>query len=266
MADHPQNIQRLLKIMATLRTPEKGCPWDLEQNFATIAPYTIEEAYEVAEAIDRGDMGGLKDELGDLLFQVVFHSQMASEAGHFTFDDVVKNVCEKMIRRHPHVFADASIKTADAQIENWENIKEQERAKKPDFSVLADVPHALPALMRAQKLGKRAAREGFDWPDLSGAIEKLDEELEEVLGAAADGDDDAAYEEVGDLLFAVVNLARHLNVDAEDALRRANKKFTRRFQHIERALREKKLPMKSQDLDALEALWVEAKLQEKGGL
>lgn len=266
MADHPQNIQRLLKIMATLRTPEKGCPWDLEQNFATIAPYTIEEAYEVAEAIDRGDMGSLKDELGDLLFQVVFHSQMASEAGHFTFDDVVKNVCEKMIRRHPHVFADASIKTADAQIENWENIKEQERAKKPDFSVLADVPHALPALMRAQKLGKRAAREGFDWPDLSGAIEKLDEELEEVLGAAADGDDDAAYEEVGDLLFAVVNLARHLNVDAEDALRRANKKFTRRFQHIERALREKKLPMKSQDLDALEALWVEAKLQEKGGL
>ena len=256
MANHQQNIQRLLEIMATLRTPEKGCPWDLEQNFATIAPYTIEEAYEVAEAIDRGDMGGLKDELGDLLFQVVFHSQMASEAGHFTFDDVVKNVCEKMIRRHPHVFADASIKTADAQIENWENIKEQERAKKPDFSVLADVPHALPALMRAQKLGKRAAREGFDWPDLSGAIEKLDEELEEVLGAAADGDDDAACEEVGDLLFAVVNLARHLNVDAEDALRRANKKFTRRFQHIERALREKNLPMKSQDLDSLEALWV----------
>lgn len=252
--------------MARLRNPVGGCPWDVAQNFATIAPYTIEEAYEVAQAIADNDMPALKDELGDLLFQAVFHAQMASEAGHFTFEDVVANVCQKMIRRHPHVFADASITTADAQVENWEKIKERERAEKQSTntlpSALGDVPLALPALMRAQKISNRAARVGFDWPDLTGVIEKVEEELDEVLAAATEGDAHAMHEEIGDLLFAVTNLARALNVDAEEALRSANRKFIARFYHMEAALTASGKSMQDQDLQALEALWQQAKLAE----
>lgn len=263
MSTNPSSITELLTIMATLRNKNGGCPWDIEQNFATIAPYTIEEAYEVSDAIAKNDMPALKDELGDLLFQTVFHAQMASEAGHFTFDDVVKNVCEKMRRRHPHVFGDADVKTADAQIENWEVIKAEERAKKnTGAGALGDIPAALPELMRAQKISKRASRVGFDWPDISGVIEKVEEELDEVLAAASQGDTDAVAEEMGDLLFAVTNLSRALDVDAEEALRRANRKFTRRFEHMEAALKARGQRMEELDIDALEQLWQHAKQAE----
>ncbi len=259
----PTSIPRLLEIMAKLRAPEGGCPWDLEQNFATIAPYTIEEAYEVYQAITDGDKQALKDELGDLLFQVVFHAQMAAEEGAFTFEDVVENVCEKMIRRHPHVFGDASIATADAQVENWEKVKERERAEKraAQQSILADVPLALPALMRAQKLSNRAARVGFDWPDMQGILEKIDEELEELYSAAVDADEDAISEELGDVLFSITNLARALGVDAEAALRGTNQKFIRRFNYIEHTLGARGEALESQPLEVLEALWNEAKLK-----
>lgn len=261
-------ITQLLSIMARLRDKQTGCPWDVEQNFTTIAPYTIEEAYEVAEAIRLNDMAELKNELGDLLFQVVFHAQMASECGHFTFDEVVQAVCEKMLMRHPHVFGEATIDSANAQIENWEKIKERERAEKQAHasdqfqSVLDDVAHALPALMRAQKLGKRAARAGFDWPDIQGVIEKVEEELDEVLHAATQGDEAAITEEIGDLLFAVTNLARHVGADAEEALRQANYKFTRRFQAVERAAKQANTPLDTLDIEALEALWQQAKHDE----
>ena len=249
---------RLLSIMARLRDRESGCPWDIEQNFSTIAPYTIEEAYEVAEAIASGDRDAMQDELGDLLLQVVFHSQMASEEGSFTFEDVARSINDKMIRRHPHVFAEAAITNADAQTENWENIKKQERDAKAKHGVLADVPTALPALMRAQKLQKRAARVGFDWPDISGVIAKVYEELaevEEVLDNKT-----ALSEELGDLLFAVVNIARFADIDAEEALRAANRKFIRRFEHVERTLG---AAISHSSLDAMEAAWNEAKRQEK---
>ncbi len=256
-------IEKLLEIMARLRSPEGGCPWDLEQNFATIAPYTIEEAYEVADAIARGHMGDLKDELGDLLLQVVFHAQMASEAGLFTFDDVAASINDKMIRRHPHVFADASFDTADAQTVNWENIKAEERKKKTDTSrTLADVPTALPALMRAQKLQSRAARVGFDWPDTSGVIAKIKEEIAEVEEAIAAHDDAHIAEELGDLLFAVTNLVRFVKADAETALRDANHKFTRRFESIEDALTTQGRNVKDASLDEMEALWNAAKARE----
>ena len=252
----------LLAIMARLRDKNGGCPWDIEQDFSTIAPYTIEEAYEVADAIAANDMHALKDELGDLLFQVVFHAQMATEAGHFSFDDVVKNVNEKMLRRHPHVFGDADITSADAQVKNWEVIKAEERAGKGSTSALGDIPSALPELMRAQKISKRAARVGFDWPDLQGVIEKVDEELDEVLAAATTGDDEAVADEMGDLLFAVTNLARALEVDAEEALRRTNRKFLRRFHFMEAALSAQGKRIDEMDLDALEALWQQAKHAE----
>ncbi len=258
------HTQTLLNIMARLRNPEGGCPWDLEQNFATIAPYTIEEAYEVANAITRGDMANLREELGDLLLQVVFHSQMAQEAGLFTFEDVAQAIADKMVARHPHVFSDAEITSAAAQTENWETLKAAERAKKQaDASVLADVPAALPALMRAQKLQKRAARVGFDWPDVRGVIAKIREELDEVEQAIAEGTRDHIEDELGDVLFAVTNLARFMDIDSEDSLRRTNHKFTRRFQHIEAELAKQNIALRDAGLEEMERLWNEAKQHEK---
>ncbi|MBN8832030.1 MAG: nucleoside triphosphate pyrophosphohydrolase [Sphingomonadales bacterium] len=225
MDDRAADIIPLLQIMARLRDREHGCPWDLEQNFATIAPYTIEEAYEVADAIQRDDMAALKDELGDLLFQVVFHSQMAQEAGAFDLSDVIAAICEKMVRRHPHVFADSASP-------GWDEIKAAERAEKAgnDLSALAGVTLALPALARSEKLQKRAARVGFDWDDIADVRDKLLEEIEEVENAQNPVE---VAEEIGDMLFAAVNLARHHGVDAEDALRAANIKFERRFRAME---------------------------------
>lgn len=239
-------LHRLVAIMERLRDPVTGCEWDSVQTFASIAPYTIEEAYEVADAIERNDMADLADELGDLQLQIVFHAQMASEAGHFTLDDVTARICDKLERRHPHIFGDAE----DGGHHLWEQIKAEERAAKPDASALAGVALALPALERAAKLQKRAARTGFDWPDASGPRAKILEELDEV--AEAKPDDQA--EELGDLLFAVVNLARHLKIDPEDALRKANRKFERRFRAIETAPGFADL-----DLDQMEALWQAAK-------
>ncbi|MES1200859.1 MAG: nucleoside triphosphate pyrophosphohydrolase [Pseudomonadota bacterium] len=256
-------IRAVLDVMARLRDPERGCPWDKEQSFATIAPYTIEEAYEVADAIERKDMTGLKEELGDLLFQVAFHARMAEEQGAFDFADVANALAAKMIARHPHVFGDTDMRTADEQTRAWETQKAEERARKrPDASLLDDVAMALPALMRAEKLTKRAARINFDWPNAEAVLEKLDEEMAELDEARGHGDLDAMTEEMGDILFVMANLARKLGVDPEEALRRANAKFTSRFQHIERQLAAMgKTGM--QPLDELEALWVEAKHEEK---
>jgi nucleoside triphosphate diphosphatase len=224
------DVTPLANIMARLRDPDDGCPWDLEQNFVSIAPYTIEEAYEVADAIERGDLEALKDELGDLLLQVVFHSQMATESGNFGLQDVIDGICEKMTRRHPHVFGEVSADDADTVVANWESIKATERSNKADDSALAGVALALPALLRAQKIQKRAARTGFDWPDVSGAEAKIFEEIEEVDAASSQ---DERVDEIGDLLFAVVNLARFHDVDAESALKQANAKFERRFRAME---------------------------------
>ncbi|HTI31402.1 MAG TPA: nucleoside triphosphate pyrophosphohydrolase [Sphingomonas sp.] len=236
--------------MRILRDPEYGCPWDVAQTFATIAPYTIEEAYEVADACERGDMVALKDELGDLLLQVVFHSRMAEEAGDFAFDDVAMGVADKLIRRHPHVFDDAPRDSGHAQ---WEVIKAAERAKSDDQSALAGVALALPALMRAEKLQKRASRVGFDWPDISGPRAKIIEELAEVEAAV---DHDAREDEIGDLLFAVVNFARHLKIDPEIALRRSNAKFERRFRKVEEF---GEASLAGQSIEQLDALWERAK-------
>lgn len=248
------DITPLFKIMAQLRHPVTGCPWDIEQSFATIAPYTIEEAYEVADAIARSDMASLKDELGDLLLQVVFHARIAEDAGHFDLQDVINGICEKMIRRHPHIFSsDAPAITQEAQA-NWENIKENERAMAGfGDSALAGVALALPALMRAAKIQKRAVRTGFDWPEISDVISKIEEEIQEVESAISY---DEQEDEVGDLLFAVVNLSRHLKVDPEVALRRATAKFETRFRRMEA-----KAGAAFLDLSLLEkeALWQEAK-------
>ena len=255
-------IDRLLAVMARLRDPEHGCPWDTEQDFATIAPYTIEEAYEVADAIERGDLTALKDELGDLLLQVVFHARMAEEAGHFAFDDVATAIADKMVRRHPHVFGDAEIASTAAQNEAWEAHKAAERAANGDGeSVLDGVALALPALLRAAKISRRAARIGFDWPDAGEVIDKVEEELDEIQ-FAIDGDADRGVieEEVGDLLFAAANLARKLDTEPETALRHATAKFERRFRQVEAMARERGI---GPDLDALEALWQEVKAQEK---
>ena len=245
--------------MRRLRDPASGCPWDLEQDFSTIAPYTIEEAYEVADAIERGDWEELQSELGDLLFQIVFYTQMATEDGYFGFDDVVAGITNKMLRRHPHVFGDEAQRAARSVRGRWEEIKEQERAGSADGSALAGVAKALPALMRARKLGSRAARVGFDWPDRRGVSRKIQEELNEVDEAAMAGDADSVEDEVGDLLFAVVNLARHLNVDPEKALTGANYKFERRFRAVEQAIADAGLEIRELDLEALEAYWVNAK-------
>jgi nucleoside triphosphate diphosphatase len=258
-------IKAVLDVMARLRDREGGCPWDVEQSFATIAPYTIEEAYEVADAIDRGAMGELKEELGDLLFQVAFHARMAEEEGAFAFADVAEGLAAKMIARHPHVFGDASARTADEQTRAWEVLKAEERAaKRPSGGLLDDVPMALPALMRAEKLTKRAARIGFDWPDAEAVLEKLDEEMAEIDEARSHADAAGMAEEIGDALFVMANLARKLGVDPEEALRQANNKFVRRFGHIERRLAEDG-KTGARPLPELEALWAEAKRIERGG-
>lgn len=257
-------IERLLGIMAKLRDPDGGCPWDLEQSFETIAPYTIEEAYEVADAIERGDMVELKSELGDLLFQTVFHARMAEEAGLFGFDDVANAMSDKLVRRHPHVFADEAAKgDAVEQKARWEDIKAAERAAKAQHGVLDDVPVGLPALARAAKLTKRAARVGFDWPSTDEVFDKLDEEVGELKAEIAAGDLDKAREEMGDLLFVVANLARKLGVEPEDALRGANAKFVRRFGFIEAELaRDGRTPDQS-DLAEMDGLWDAAKAAER---
>jgi ATP diphosphatase len=253
------NIKKLLEVMRKLRDPETGCPWDVEQTFATIAPYTIEEAYEVADAIAREDTHDLKGELGDLLLQVVFHAQMAAEAGHFDFDDVVGSICEKMIRRHPHVFG-TDEERANGKVDgSWEEIKELERASTEDTSALAGVAKALPSLKRAQKLGKRAGRVGFDWPDRRGVNAKIHEELDELEQAVGIRDADCIEEEFGDLLFAVVNLARHLDIDPEKALTGANAKFERRFRDMEIAIGEKGSAIKDFSLESLDREWRAAK-------
>jgi ATP diphosphatase len=278
-----RDIARLIDIMAALRTPGSGCPWDLEQDFRSIAPYTIEEAYEVADAIARGDLADLKDELGDLLLQVVYHARMAEEQGAFGFGDVVEGVTAKMIRRHPHVFADAEGKTATAVAGLWEKIKVQENQEKaeragrpaPPQGALAGVPLALPALTRALKLQEKAGRVGFDWNDPRAVLAKIREEADEIeaeLDAAdrlADADKPAhkgkTAAEVGDLLFAVVNLARHLAADPEDILRATNAKFERRFASIERALAAAGKAPKDATLAEMDALWDAAKAEEKTG-
>ncbi|GGG93387.1 nucleoside triphosphate pyrophosphohydrolase [Glycocaulis albus] len=259
-------LDRLLAIMARLRDPQTGCPWDVEQDFASIAPYTIEEAYEVADAIARADMADLKSELGDLLFQVVFHSQMASESGHFTFDDVAEAIAGKMERRHPHVFGDGDMRDAQGQTIAWEAQKAQERAaRNPDSSALADIPLALPALLRALKLTKRAARVGFDWPDAARVLDKFEEEARELREAIAAQDTANIKEEVGDLLFVCANLARKLDVDPEEALRAANAKFERRFRAVETRMEAAGNPVGQASLDEMEAEWGEVKKAERAG-
>lgn len=258
----------LIDIMARLRTPQTGCPWDLEQTFATIAPYTIEESYEVADAIERGDMGDLREELGDLLFQVIFHSRMAEEAGAFALADVVEAINTKMIRRHPHVFEAADGRNADGQTAAWEEMKAAERAAKGKkaeaASALDGVALSLPALLRAEKLQKRAARTGFDWTEAAHIFDKLEEETAEVKEAIASGDADAIEDEIGDLLFVAANLARRLSVDPEQALRRANGKFERRFRAMERAAANAGVEFASLSLDEQEAYWQGVKKAERG--
>jgi nucleoside triphosphate diphosphatase len=263
------DIDDLLAVMARLREPETGCPWDVKQSFDTIAPYTIEEAYEVADAIAREDIDGLKDELGDLLLQVVYHAQMASEDERFAFDDVVDAIARKMIRRHPHVFEDASRREEFMSTDLWDRIKTQEKAERGDDasgkSVLADVPIGLPGLTRAVKLQKRAAKVGFDWPDLRPVLAKVDEELDELKSAIGDGSKARIAEEFGDLLFVMANVARHLGVDPEAALRAANAKFVRRFESIEAALAAEGRSPKDSSLEEMDALWDAAKRDEKKG-
>lgn len=256
-----RSIDRLLAIMARLRDPDLGCPWDREQDFATIAPYTIEEAYEVADAIERGDMVALKDELGDLLFQVVFHARMAEEAGLFSFDDVAQAIADKMERRHPHVFGEAEIRSVAAQNEAWEAHKAAERQTRGGAdSVLDGVALALPALLRAAEISRRAARIGFDWPDADSVIDKIEEELDELEAEIDEGDPAVLEEEMGDLLFAAANLARKLDIEPETALRRATAEFERRFRHVEALAEARGI---GRNLDALEGLWQEVKAQEE---
>ena len=260
------SLDRLLAIMAQLRDPAAGCPWDLEQTFATIAPYTLEEAYEVADAIERGDLDDLRDELGDLLLQVVFHARMAQEQGAFAFEDVAAAICDKMVRRHPHVFGDTAFDTKAAQTAAWEEIKAAERAAKGAHraGVLDDVPAGLPGLVRAVKLTRRAARVGFDWPDATTVLDKLREETAELEAEIAAGDQAKAREELGDLLFVCANLARKLDVDPEDTLRAANAKFIRRFGYVEARLSADGRRPEQSDLAEMDRLWDEAKRVERG--
>ncbi len=253
-----KSINTLLDIMAALRDPKSGCPWDIKQDFKSITPYTIEEAFEVAEAIELGDMEALCDELGDLLLQVIFHSQMAKELGHFSFEHVIEAISTKMIRRHPHVFGEPHERGIEPEKGFWENIKDTEKAHKTK-GLLDDVPVALPALKRAQKLQKKAARVGFDWPDTAGVMDKISEELAEVTQAIKSDNRQHMAEEIGDLLFSVVNLARHLDIDAEHSLRSANHKFCNRFKHMEETVNQSGKQMQQLDLDELEQLWQQAK-------
>ncbi|WP_448211965.1 nucleoside triphosphate pyrophosphohydrolase [Colwellia sp. MEBiC06753] len=261
MLNAKPSMEKLRWIMAQLRDPKTGCPWDIKQDFASIVPHTIEEAYEVAEAIYQQDFPELEKELGDLLFQVVFYSQLGQEQQHFNFDDVVAAICEKLIRRHPHVFADKSL-TTDAEIKaNWENEKAKERQQKSadsNLSILADIPKALPALSRANKIQKRCAHVGFDWDNIGQCFDKVEEEVAEVK-AELYSDPEKLAEELGDLMFAVVNVCRHAKQDPEAVLRAANEKFTRRFQHVESQVADSGIDFESYDLTELEQFWQQAK-------
>jgi ATP diphosphatase len=277
--EKPKDIRDLLEVMAALRTPVTGCPWDLEQDFRSIAPYTLEEAYEVADAIERGDLPHLKEELGDLLLQVVYHSRLAEEQGAFAFPDVVDGITTKMIRRHPHVFGDEAARSAGAAVDFWEKAKAAEKASRsaPTLdaggapSLLADVPVGLPGLTRALKLQSKAARVGFDWPSIDPVFDKIREEITELQDEVAaattartgDRNREAVEDELGDLLFVMANLARHLEIDPEAALRRANEKFVRRFRHIERRLAEQSRTPAQSDLAQMDKLWDEAKALDK---
>ncbi len=262
--DQSAGIERLLEIMRRLRDPQTGCPWDIEQTFETIAPYTIEEAYEVADAIERRDWPELEGELGDLLLQSVYHTAIGEEAGHFSFQSVVTNISDKMVARHPHVFGDESRdKSAEQQTRDWEAIKATERAKKAQGGTLDGVALNLPALLRAVKLQKRAARVGFDWPDTGQVIDKIQEEAAELVEARDHLSHDAMVDEMGDLLFVVANLARHLDIDPEEALRRTNAKFTRRFSAIEASLATQGKRPEDSNLSEMDALWDAAKIAEK---
>ncbi len=270
MADDPiihdpkGGMPRLVEIMRRLRDPETGCPWDIEQDFATIAPYTIEEAYEVADTIEREAWDEMRDELGDLLLQTVFHAQIAKDRGLFTFDDVANGISDKMVARHPHVFGDESRnKSAEQQTRDWETIKAAERAGKAQIGVLDGVASGLPALLRAVKLQKRAARVGFDWPETAQVLDKIVEEAGELHEAAETLPQDKVEEEFGDLLFVIANLARHMKVDPEAALRRANGKFTRRFGRIEAWLAETNRRPEESTLEEMDALWDRAKVEER---
>ncbi len=261
-------MQQLLDIMAQLRNPEGGCPWDLKQDFRSILPHTLEEAYEVADAIESDDRMQLRDELGDLLFQVVFYCQLAREEGSFEFADVAQTMSDKLIRRHPHIFSppadEADLGTsaldADQVLQKWEAIKQTERDTKQQYSVLDDVPNALPAMQRSAKLQKRAANVGFDWPDVTPVLANMAEELEEIEQAFASGDKDHTLEELGDLMFACVNMARHLKQDPEQVMRAANAKFERRFRFLETQLVEAGESLESVDLERMEAGWKAAKV------
>lgn len=270
-----RDISRLLEIMAALRHPDTGCPWDVEQDFSTIVPYTIEEAYEVADAVERGDMDDLRDELGDLLLQVVFHARMAEELGEFAFPDVVEAITRKMIRRHPHVFGDAAARSAGMAKGMWEKIKAEEKAEKRAARLargldpedhgkgfLDGIPHAHPALTRALKLQQKAARVGFDWKEARPILDKIEEEIGELREAMDETDKDKITDEFGDVLFALVNFGRHLGIEAEDALRRTNAKFARRFHHVETALAAQGRTLEDASLDEMEAKWQEAKKGE----
>ncbi|MGB5259621.1 MAG: nucleoside triphosphate pyrophosphohydrolase [Gammaproteobacteria bacterium] len=259
--NRPVNLDTLLSIMVRLRDPERGCPWDQRQDFRSIAPYTLEEAYEVVDAIESDEPAALQEELGDLLFQVVFHTQLASELGWFGFEQVVEGICDKMIRRHPHVFGDAVVADAAAQTQAWERHKQEEKSGQQ--SILAGVASGLPALTRADKLQRRAAMVGFDWPDSAGVFAKVEEELgevrEELQGPV---DREALLDECGDLLFAVVNLVRHAGIDPEAALRHGNKKFVRRFERVEAQCSQAGVAMSSADLEMLNRFWEQAKAAE----
>jgi MazG family protein len=264
-----KEISRLLDIMTQLRDPKAGCPWDLEQDFKSLIPFTLEEAYEVAEAAEEGDPDDLREELGDLLLQVVFHGQIGKEAGLFDFESIAKGISDKLIRRHPHVFEGIQFETPEERQLFWEESKiaeRQEKGKAGRESLLGVIPQELPALMRAQKLQKRAARHGFDWPDLGPVFEKLHEEIDELKEAITRGDQTHIQEELGDVLFVMANIARHLEIDAEASLRGGNHKFTRRFHHIESRVKEQGLHMSDLPLEALDAFWDEAKALEKGTL
>lgn len=268
MDEAERELRRLLDIMAALRAPEGGCPWDIAQDFASIAPYTIEEAYEVADAIARRDFAALPDELGDLLFQVVFHARMAEEEGRFGFADVARAIADKMVRRHPHVFGEAAARDAGMQSRAWEEQKLAERAARAETGTLAGIPVGLPALTRAQKLTARAGRVGFDWPDAAAVLDKLDEEVAELRAELPPGQGGAAdparlADEVGDLLFVLANLARKLELDPERCLREANLKFARRFGYIEAALAAEGRMPGDATLAEMEALWVAAKRDER---
>ncbi|MBN9361522.1 MULTISPECIES: nucleoside triphosphate pyrophosphohydrolase [unclassified Devosia] len=264
-----RDISRLIEIMAALRNPDGGCPWDLEQDFASIRHYTIEEAYEVADAIEREDYADLREELGDLLLQPVYHAQMASEKGLFDIGDVVFAITEKLIRRHPHVFGEEAARNAGGAKAKWDEVKADERAKKAErkqvaSSILDDVPHALPALARAEKLSRRAASVQFDWPDWRQTLAKVREELDEVAAAAEAGNTAEIQEELGDLLFAAANLARKLGIEGESALRDANVKFDRRFRYVEARATEDAVPLAEAGLERLDGYWNEIRTKERG--